>query len=152
MTNWEKVARAFNLMAERRYRAQKESASATEHLAATNSDLTRSNEDLEHFSSVAAHDLQEPLRKIEAFSDRLATKLDGTLDDQGQMYIDRMLGATSRMRGLINDLLSYSRLSTEKKTFETVVLTAIAHDAVSRSFGLAGGNPGNRHHRTPPRC
>ena len=124
------VARAFNLMAERRYRAQKESASATEQLAATNSDLTRSNEDLEHFSSVAAHDLQEPLRKIEAFSDRLATKLDGTLDDQGQMYIDRMLGATSRMRGLINDLLSYSRLSTEKKAFETVVLTAIVHDAV----------------------
>ena len=74
-------------------------------------ELQRSNEDLEQFAYVASHDLQEPLRKIRAFGDRLATKYDSKLEGQGVDYIQRMQSAAARMQVLIEDLLSFSRVS-----------------------------------------
>ncbi|MEL6783917.1 MAG: ATP-binding protein, partial [Pseudomonadota bacterium] len=73
------------------------------------------NRELQDFAYVASHDLQEPLRKIEAFGDRLQRKHGDDLPEQGQMYIDRMQDAAGRMRRLINDLLSYSRITTKGK-------------------------------------
>lgn len=73
--------------------------------------LERSNRELEGFASVASHDLQEPLRKILAFGDRLRTRCGGQLDDVGRDYLDRMDEASRRMQRLIDDLLSYSRLA-----------------------------------------
>ncbi|MFY0615393.1 MAG: PAS-domain containing protein [Hyphomicrobiaceae bacterium] len=75
--------------------------------------LEQSNRELQEFAYVASHDLQEPLRKIEAFGDRLSTRYGETLPDDGKMFIDRMQNAASRMRLLINDLLAYSRVSTK---------------------------------------
>lgn len=88
-----------------------------------NEDLRRSNEDLEQFAYVASHDLQEPLRKIRAFGDLLASEfkeVDGSHD-----YIYRMQNAASRMQVLIDDLLSFSRASRGTSQFEKLNLAAI---------------------------
>ena len=70
-----------------------------------------SNKELENFAYVASHDLQEPLRKIITFGDRLTSKCTEQLDDKAQDYLGRMQGAASRMKILLNDLLQYSRAS-----------------------------------------
>lgn len=93
--------------------------------------LGRSNRELQDFASVASHDLQEPLRKIEAFGDRLAKRCEAQLDDQGQLYLERMLSAAGRMRLLINDLLTYSRVTTKGRPFEPCDLAKVATDVVS---------------------
>lgn len=70
--------------------------------------LNRSNSELEQFAYVASHDLQEPLRKIQSFGDRLVQKYLPAIEEDGKFIIDRMQSAASRMQLLINDLLSYS--------------------------------------------
>ena len=77
-------------------------------------ELERSNRELQDFAFVASHDLQEPLRKIQAFSDRLISRSDN-LDDQEKDYLQRMQSAAGRMQSLIEDLLSYSRVTTQAK-------------------------------------
>jgi len=94
-------------------------------------DLERRNRELQDFAYVASHDLQEPLRKIEAFGDRLQTRYAGDLDESGQLYIERMQSAAGRMRTLIDDLLSYSRVSTREEPVEQCDLNRIAADVVS---------------------
>ena len=74
-------------------------------------ELQRSNQDLEQFAYVASHDLQEPLRKIRAFGDRLTTKYQARLEEQGSDYVARMQSAAARMQVLIEELLSFSRVS-----------------------------------------
>ncbi len=71
--------------------------------------LNKSNQELEQFAYVASHDLQEPLRKISTFSDRLQVKYRDQLPQDASQLIDRMVIAVSRMRVLINDLLMFSR-------------------------------------------
>jgi signal transduction histidine kinase len=84
--------------------------------------LERSNRELEEFASVAAHDLQEPLRKVRAFSDRLMTRFADFLPEQGQSYLQRIHDASERMQRLINDLLTLSRVTTQAVPFEPVSL------------------------------
>lgn len=74
-------------------------------------ELKRSNEDLEQFAFVASHDLQEPLRKIRSFGDRLLSKYSASIDTTGQDYINRMQSAAGRMQILIEDLLAFSRVT-----------------------------------------
>ncbi len=92
--------------------------------------LEHSNRELADFAYVASHDLQEPLRKIEAFGERLVNKYGSLLPDDGKMYIDRMQNAAGRMRKLINDLLSYSRVTTSAKGFERVSLAKVLSEVV----------------------
>jgi PAS domain S-box-containing protein len=103
----------------------------TEELHASNQALVRSNHELEQFASVASHDLQEPLRKIQAFGERLQSKYAAQLDDQGRQYIERMQNSASRMRTLIDDLLTFSRITTKARPFEDVDLAEIAEEVVS---------------------
>ena len=93
--------------------------------------LAKSNRELEEFAYIASHDLQEPLRKVMAFGDRLKSKYADQLGAQGQDYIDRMQNATRRMQTLINDLLTYSRVATEKQPFEEVDLKQTASEVLS---------------------
>jgi signal transduction histidine kinase len=93
--------------------------------------LRQSNKELEQFAYIASHDLQEPLRKVQAFSDRLATKYAHQLDDDGKLYISRMQDATSRMRTLIQDLLSYSRIRSKGQEFVSVDLNEIVKGVIS---------------------
>lgn len=73
------------------------------------SNLARVNKDLEQFSYVASHDLQEPLRKIMSFGELLQESNMDKLDDEGKMYVNKIMSSSSRMRILIQDLLNYSR-------------------------------------------
>lgn len=94
-------------------------------------ELQGSNRELEQFASVASHDLQEPLRKIQAFSDRLVTKYRGQLDDTGKEYIDRIQFSAGRMRQLIEDLLTFSRVSSKGKPFASVDLNEVVRGVLA---------------------
>jgi signal transduction histidine kinase len=93
--------------------------------------LEASNRDLQEFAYVASHDLQEPLRKIEAFADRLVRKYGKTLPEDGQMFIERMQNAAGRMRQLIGALLSYSRVSTNASRYVDVDLNSVLSEVLS---------------------
>lgn len=93
--------------------------------------LEQSNRELEDFASIAAHDLQEPLRKIQAFGDRLNVKFRTLLSEDGGDYLDRILSSAGRMRKLIDDLLTYSRVSTKGKAFEPTDLNQVVRDVLS---------------------
>lgn len=97
----------------------------TQALMQYSEELHRSNKDLEAFAFVASHDLQEPLRKIRAFGDRLQQKFMQELGERGADYVTRMQAASERMSALINDLLSFSRVTTKQKPFERVDLNQV---------------------------
>ena len=86
--------------------------------------LQRSNDELQNFASVASHDLQEPLRKIQAFGDRLRSRSNG-LDENERDYVSRMMDAAGRMQTLIQDLLKLSRVTTRALPFESCDLNEI---------------------------
>ena len=88
-------------------------------------ELTRSNTELEQFAYISSHDLQEPLRKIQAFGDMLANQYRDVLGDEGRDYLLRMQGAAKRMQGLINELLNYSRITTKAQPFVAVNLNDV---------------------------
>ncbi|HUQ81749.1 MAG TPA: two-component regulator propeller domain-containing protein [Gemmatimonadaceae bacterium] len=121
--------RAHSLERERR-RLQAIVARHTHELAEKNVRLESSNRDLEHFAYVASHDLQEPLRKIQAFSDRLAKQYASQLDDQGRDYLSRMNGAAARMQRLIEALLSLSRVTTKRKETELIDLAPLVTEVL----------------------
>jgi signal transduction histidine kinase len=93
--------------------------------------LERSNRELADFAYVASHDLQEPLRKIEAFGDRLVKKYAADLPEEGRMFVNRMQSAAERMRLLISDLLSYSRITTNANPFTRVDLSEVVAGVLS---------------------
>ena len=88
-------------------------------------ELRQSNEELERFASVASHDLQEPLRKVRAFGDRLKNRYSDVLGETGRDYIARMLSSTVRMQMLIDNLLSFSRIATKPRAYSRVNLNEI---------------------------
>ena len=97
----------------------------TNTLTKYSEELERSNRELQDFAFVASHDLQEPLRKIRAFGDRLLLKFSDSLGEQGVDYTRRMQAASERMSVLINDLLSFSRVTTRQKNFILVDLNTV---------------------------
>lgn len=92
-------------------------------------ELQRSNNELQDFAFVASHDLQEPLRKIRAFGDRLSSRYAERLGD-GADYIHRMQGAAQRMSNLIEDLLTFSRVSTRSNPTEKVDLGNVVKEVL----------------------
>ena len=104
---------------------------AEEELQRFTGELERSNRELQDFAYVASHDLQEPLRKIQAFGDRLHAKCSEALSEQGQDYLRRMQNAAGRMQSLITDLLMFSRVATQAKPFTPVDLGQVTREVVS---------------------
>jgi len=92
--------------------------------------LQQSNAELEDFAYVASHDLQEPLRKIQAFGDRLKTRYEAQLPPDAIDYLSRMQNAASRMQSLINDLLTFSRVTTKAQPFVPVDLNRVAGEVL----------------------
>ena len=103
----------------------------TQELTLYSDELSRSNRELEEFAFVASHDLQEPLRKIQAFSDRLESMFKDELGEKGIDYIARMKNAAQRMSNLINDLLEFSRVTTRGKDFVDTDLKQVLDEIVS---------------------
>ena len=114
-----------------RREADRQLGEAAAELRRANAELERSNGELEQFAYVASHDLQEPLRKIQAFGDRLTTKFRTELPDAGKEYVDRMLVSAGRMRRLIDDLLSFSRVTTQARPFAPVDLGKLVPEVVN---------------------
>jgi signal transduction histidine kinase len=94
-------------------------------------ELARSNAELEQFASITSHDLQEPLRKIRMFGDRLQTRHGADLPEEAASDLGRMQSAAERMQRLINDLLSFARVSSRGSEFERVELGIVAKEVVA---------------------
>ena len=102
-----------------------------EKLRESATQFERSNHELQDFAYVASHDLQEPLRKIVVFGERLKEKKIEDLGPEARDYLDRMQKAAGRMQTLINDLLSFSRVTTKARPFTPVNLAEVASEVVN---------------------
>jgi len=120
------LAQAFDHMAEALSQRETERNQAEQAIREYAASLERSNRDLQDFANIASHDLQEPLRKIQTFSELLQTRNSAQLDERGLDYLGRMNKAAQRMQTLIDELLTYSRISTRARPIENVDLTEIA--------------------------
>lgn len=93
--------------------------------------LESANRDLDRFAFMASHDLQEPLRKMLMFSDRLGHKYKDIIDDEGKMFISRIQHAGERMQALIKDILLFSKTSIEKPVFVETNLNEILGEVLA---------------------
>jgi PAS domain S-box-containing protein len=91
--------------------------------------LEASNRELQDFAFIASHDLQEPLRKIQAFGDQLKTDCGAALGAEGADFLSRMQNAAARMQALIHALLNYSRVTTKTRPFMATDLAVAAREA-----------------------
>ncbi|MRG44633.1 PAS domain-containing protein [Chitinophaga sp. SYP-B3965] len=109
-------------------RTQQQLETTNAQLAEMNHELELSNHDLQQFASVASHDLQEPLRKIQMFSNLLKNQNKEILSEESQRFLDKIMNSSKRMKTLILDVLSYSRLSANNNVFEPVNLNDITKE------------------------
>jgi signal transduction histidine kinase len=120
----EVIRRALREKAERTLRHQVE-----QDLAEKVDELARSNADLEQFAYVASHDLQEPLRMVTAYTQLLAERYRGKLDDNADKFIGYAIEGAQRMQVLIQDLLAFSRVG-RKEACESVECNAVMKDVL----------------------
>ncbi|GJL77505.1 MAG: histidine kinase [Nitrospinaceae bacterium] len=92
-------------------------------------ELLRSNQALNEFASIAAHDLQEPLRKIITFGDRLKTKINER-DKQGNDYLERMQNSALRLRALVEDLLQFTKIEAKARPFDSIDLKKVIENVL----------------------
>lgn len=97
--------------------------------------LESANKELDNFAYMASHDLQEPLRKIRIFCDRLDTKYREILDEDGKNNVDKIQRACERMQDLIKDILTFSKLTLDRESFENSDLNAILNDVLIEMEG-----------------
>jgi signal transduction histidine kinase len=119
-----RLTRAFDEMTRRLSESERERESYVKKLA-------QSNRELEDFAFVASHDLQEPLRKIQTFGDRLKDKYGETIGEGGRDYLERMQNASVRMQALIQGLLTYSRVTSRPEPISQVSLEALIKEVIS---------------------
>lgn len=106
----------------------------------THTELRRSNAELESFAYVASHDLQEPLRTVIAFTQLLESRIGGSLDDEAREAIEYVVGGAKRMNGLVQDLLTYSRVGRLRRVVPTPAGEALREALVNldRAIGETG--------------
>ncbi|MEL6149097.1 MAG: PAS domain-containing protein [Chloroflexota bacterium] len=104
---------------------------STQELQVFTAELERSNAELQSFAYSASHDLQEPLRKIQAFGDLLVRHAGDDLDENATDYLNRMTGAASRMQQLIDGLLTFSRVTTDARVFRAIDLQQVLDEVLN---------------------
>lgn len=97
--------------------------------------LESANRELDRFAFMASHDLQEPLRKIRTFSERLSLKSENLLDDDGKKYIERIQSAAQRLSNLIKDIMMFSKVSVEKNPFSENDLSVLLKEVLNEMDG-----------------
>ncbi len=96
-----------------------------------NATLQSANQELDRFAYVASHDLQEPLRKLQIFTEKLTTQMSSQLDDEVKIYVQKIGKASKRMQQLVHDLLTLSRETNNKTDFEETNLNELLDDVLS---------------------
>ncbi|MES2546001.1 MAG: PAS domain S-box protein [Bacteroidota bacterium] len=107
---------------------EKQVVQRTQELVQKNIDLGKMNSELQSFAYVSSHDLQEPLRKIQVFTSRIAERDFDNLSETTKEYFNKIVLAASRMQTLIQDLLTYSRANTSDRKFENKNLDEIIEE------------------------
>jgi light-regulated signal transduction histidine kinase (bacteriophytochrome) len=131
------LAESFNAMAKKLKTSREsiiteidERRIAQEQALQANTELSRSNNDLQQFAFVASHDLQEPLRAVVSYLQFIERLYNDKLDDKGREFISRAVAATRRMQNMIQDLLTFSRVSARSQPFEKCNLNEIVQEVV----------------------
>jgi two-component system CheB/CheR fusion protein len=93
--------------------------------------LLRSNRELDQFTYIASHDLQEPLRKIMTFTERFQNKYQSTVPEEGKIFLDKVVNASWRMSRLIDELLRFSRMTRGGQKFSDTDLNEVVKDVMS---------------------
>jgi two-component system sensor kinase len=106
-------------------------AERTASIEAQKQELARSNAELEQFAYVASHDLQEPLRTVASYCELLKRRYAGSLDEDADKFIQSAIAGATRMRNLINDLLTYSRVGTRGRAFEPTDMAEVLNEAIA---------------------
>lgn len=102
----------------------------TNDLKVANTELKRSNDELEQFAFITSHDLQEPLRKIRTFSNMLSDSNKTLLNDKGLVYLDKINTSARRMSELINGVLNFSRLRRNNEQLQAIDLNRVLDDVM----------------------
>lgn len=127
-----------------------EGAESAQALKDRTRELERSNAELERFAYVASHDLQEPLRTITSFSELVERRYGSALDDRGRMYLGQIRQGSTRMKGLIDDLLVFSRLNAVRESHLAVSLAGPLAEALTRLQAAVEESGAVIHHGSLP--
>ncbi|MCG8418757.1 MAG: ATP-binding protein [Proteobacteria bacterium] len=119
-------------------------------LRAMNLELERSNQDLEHFAYLASHDLQEPLRMISSYTQLLARRYQGQLDEKADKFIHYIVDGAKRMQALIGDLLELSRVGTASRTLRPVDCAVVLDRVLANLSGMLEERGGDVTHDDLP--
>ncbi|SMB97196.1 PAS domain S-box-containing protein [Deinococcus hopiensis KR-140] len=101
-------------------------------LVQVQTELQRSNAELEQFAYIASHDLQAPLRAVTSFAGLLERRYSGQLDERARTYLEHIMASGQHMKRLVDELLSFSRVTTHRRPPKPVPLRQVVDDTLSR--------------------